>query len=157
VERELAALDQEEDRILAAYRTNVTSLRQFEKEIGKINARRAACEALLAKAKSAIPAIPAEREIRRDVSHWGATVRKRLTALTDEERQELLGCLLTEIVIFDDHVRMSAMIPANTESTSGIVPTPSQWHGHNPTGYSFEVLLQLTTRRKVDATARAAA
>lgn len=157
LERELVALDQEEDRILAAYRTNVTSLRQFEKEIGTINARRAACEALVAKAKSAAPAIPPEREIRRGVRHWSATVRKRLTALTDEERQELLGCILTEIVIFDDHVRVSAMIPANTESTSGIVPTPSPWHGHNPAGYSFEVLLQLTVGRKVHAAARATA
>ena len=151
LQRELATLDQEEDRILAAYRTSVTSLRQFEKEIGGINERRFACEALLAKAKINAPPIRNETDLVRDITSWSTVTRRRLPALTDEQRQELLGSLLTEIVIHQDHIRLRGIIPGILEFPSQIVPTPSERHGHNPTSYSFGFLLILPSRTRVNS------
>jgi len=144
---DLAALDKEEDRILAAYRTNVTSLRQFEKEIGGINQRRSACEALLAKANVNALAIPNESDLIRDITSWGMAARNRLAALTNEQRQEFLGNLVSEIVIHEDHIRLRGVIPGIVDLPRSIVPTSSRGHGHNAT-HAFEFKLTLAARSR---------
>lgn len=163
ISRDLAALGQEEDRVLAAYRTGVTSLLQFEKEIAKVNERRAVLDVLLAKATRDVPPVVPEEEITRDLAQWSAAVRDRLPLLTGEERQQLLGALLSQIVIDSDVLRIRGEIPASGGSGIGVVPTASYRTGHNPPNivptssggrghnvtYGFEVILSLTASRDI--------
>jgi hypothetical protein len=93
--------------------------------------------------------VPSDDEITSDVFRWSAILRQRLTILTDQERQDLIGTLLNEVVIYDEHIRISGEIPRPPGSAGSIVPTPSSLHGHNPASYSFEFLLPLAAGRRV--------
>lgn len=141
LQHDLAVLDQEEDRVLAAYRTGVTSLQQFEKEIAKVNERRAALQAQIAHATRNAPDVVPQERLTRDVTQWSAVVRERLGELTDEERVEFLGLFLDEITIYDDRIAVRGVIPANEGSSGDIVPMQLGGHGHNA-AYPFELILE---------------
>jgi site-specific DNA recombinase len=110
--RELASLEQEEERVLAAYRAGVTTLPQFEKEISRVNSHRTTLEKLIEKAENEAPTRPSE-SVAYGIKHWASMVRERLNSFTDAEKQRFLGYLLTELLITNDAVRIRGQIPAS--------------------------------------------
>jgi site-specific DNA recombinase len=110
---QLATVEQEEARVLAAYRQGVTTLQQFEKEIATVNARRVAVERLLQEARRSPRESLDHPATARSVGQWSQALRRRLHALTDNEKQQLLGCLLNEIRIDGDVIRIRGEIPAH--------------------------------------------
>ena len=93
----LAVLEQEEERILIAYRKSVTTLLQFEKEMGQVNLRRTALRDALAKAAREVPLPPPESALR-DLQRWASVVRAKLECFNDVDKATFLGCLLNEIM-----------------------------------------------------------
>jgi hypothetical protein len=142
IRHDLTLLEQEEERVLAAYRRGATTLRQFEKEIAKVNARRPALEELLEKAEQAAPETPPPEVAARDIDDWSRVIRKRLHSFNEGKRQQFLGCLLNEIIINGDAIRIRGEIPARTDASSQVVPTTSYERGHNM-AYPFEFVADL--------------
>ena len=64
LQHDLTVLEQEEERILVAYRKGVTTLLQFEREMGQVNLHRAALRDALAKAARQVPVPPPESALR---------------------------------------------------------------------------------------------
>ena len=147
LQHDLATLGQEEDRVLAAYRTGVTSIEQFENEIAKVNERRMSLQAQLAQAARHIPnVVPLER-LTQHVTQWSTVAGERLGELTDDERAEFLGLLLEGITIHDDRITVRGVIPISGESVGDIVPMQLRGHGHNAT-HTFEFKLTLAARSR---------
>jgi hypothetical protein len=158
----LAVLEQEEERILIAYRKGVTTLLQFEKEIGQANLRGTALRDSLAKAALEVPP-PSPESALSDLKRWASAVRGKLESFNDVDRASFLGCLLSEIIIDAGVLRIrgeikmtagtiaptlgySAINPATPETESALAnpgetnqaarstaPTPMYDHGRNPT------------------------
>ncbi len=158
----LAVLEQEEERILIAYRKGVTTLLQFEKEMAQVNLRHTALRDALAKAAREVPLPPPESALR-DLKRWASVVRGKLESFNDVDKAGFLGCLLNEIIIDAGVLRIRGEIkmtgsnivptqghPASNSAISetelasaiprekdparrSIVPTPINGYGHNPT------------------------
>jgi len=158
LQHHLAVLEQEEERILIAYRKSVTTLLQFEKEMGQVNLRRAALRDALTKAAREVPLPPPESALR-DLKRWASVVRGKLESFNDVDKASFLGCLLNEIIIDAGVLRIRGEIkmssgdivptlghpamskiesalanPSETNPATRItVPTPINGYGHNPT------------------------
>ena len=162
LQHDLAVLEQEEERILVAYRRGVTTLLQFEKEMAQVNSRRTALRDLLAKATRDLPLPPPESALR-DLKKWTSVVRGKLESFNEADRASFLGCLLNEIIIDAGVLRIRGEIkttsgditptlghPASNSATykgqsalinhdetnpaiGNIAPQPINGYGHNPT------------------------
>src|SRR5229473_236875 len=154
----LAVLEQEEERILIAYRKGVTTLLQFEEEMGQVNLRRTALRDALTKAAREVPLPPPESALR-DLKRWASVVRGKLESFAEVDKATFLGCLLNEIIIDAGVLRIRGEIkmtggniaptlghpaiskiesalanPSETNPATRItVPTPINGYGHNPT------------------------
>ena len=130
----LMALSQEEERVLLAYRTGITHLEQFGKEMKKITERRTYLERLLQDAERQAPPPPPEHVVRNDIHHWSGVVRGRIKTFSGEERQSFLGYLLSQITIDGNLVKIRGEIPAGAPSSgSGAVPAAIKGRVQRPT------------------------
>jgi hypothetical protein len=98
LQHDLTVLEQEEERILIAYRKGVTTLLQFEKEMAQVTLRRTALRDALVKASRNVPLPPPESALR-DLKRWASVVRGKLESFNDVDKARFLGCLLNEIII----------------------------------------------------------
>jgi site-specific DNA recombinase len=110
VEQGMAKVEEEERRVLEAYRTGVLTPAILSRELEQLKARRSTLVGRQTdlNARSSQPSLPV---IRRTVSDYCREVAERLEALTGAERQRFLQ-LLIEVVIFNgDEVTIRGVIP----------------------------------------------
>lgn len=125
----LAALNHEEERMLAAYRTGVTTLEQFSKEMTSINLRRAAASRLLHEAEGHVRSAH-PKQVTQDVIFWSTVARERMKNLDDPARQRFLGLLLSEVVIAKDVVKVRGEIPVSHTDHVAALPKGRYRSGH---------------------------
>jgi site-specific DNA recombinase len=115
VEQGMAKVEEEERRIVEAYRMSVLTPAILSRELAQLNVRRSA---LLQRkteldAQNRQPNMPA---IRRTVQNYCQEVAQRLSALTPAERQRLLQLLIDAIIFKGDEITIRGVIPPENDS-----------------------------------------
>jgi site-specific DNA recombinase len=171
-------LQQEESRILDAYREGVISPAQLGKELEKLQIRKASLE-LRERDVTKHTKPSSELELRGSVVEFCQQVENRINTFTNEERQRFLRVLIDRIVFDGERVRIKAVLPiqavpesysiksgdqlpsvsgSNQESrviADSTVSTASRHSGHNSVvdhGIEFDLVTAIIrkprTRRK---------
>jgi site-specific DNA recombinase len=149
VEAAIQQILSEETRVLEAYRRNILSVEQLERELRAIRARLTP----LQKERDTLLVAPDAPPVTFDVSteELCRLVRARAATLSFEERQRLLRLLITEILFYGDRVLIRGLIPCRSTGCDhpgrtpnggsscptgqacprDFVPTQIRSHGHN--------------------------
>jgi site-specific DNA recombinase len=165
VEQGLATIDEEERRILEAYRLGVLTPAILGRELEQLKVRRAT---LLQRQGE----LNAQRQqpplavIRRTIFDYCREVAQRLAAFTEAERQRLLQMLIEVVIFKGDRVTIKGFIPppnaptpqmketgnaqeqANFSLADGIAPTETYSRSHNSVNQiTFEIAKSLPKLR----------
>jgi site-specific DNA recombinase len=122
VEQGLTKVDEEERRILEAYRLSVLTPTILGRELEQLKVRRNTLSQRQAElgAQSRQPSLPA---IRRTVFGYCREVSQRLHALTTSERQRLLQLLIEVVTFKGDEVTIRGSIPPQNTPTQQMTET----------------------------------
>src|SRR3989344_764677 len=108
--KQVNSYDQEEERVLEAYRHKVITLEQLNKEMTKIRQERAVFiqqrDELLAKLSKVLP-----EDAEKSVIAYCAIVKAKLEKMSFTEKQQLLRLLVSKIVLQDKRFEIDAEIP----------------------------------------------
>src|SRR2546423_1652487 len=110
IDRALAQLQVEEDRILDAYRKSVLSAAQLGRELEQINLRRSAFQVRKLAAGNQAEA-GSLSEAQKSVAGYCKAMAKKLHHFTDQERQRFLRFIVREITFEGSQVRITGALP----------------------------------------------
>lgn len=165
VERAIEKVEEEEHRIVEAYRMSVLTPAILRRELAQLNVRRSA----LLQRKTKLDAQGRQADlpaIRRTVQDYCGETGGRLSALTSAERQRLLQLLLDVVIFKGDEIMIRGYIPnpnvptpqseilATTQeqgsflSSDGIATMESYSHDHNSVEQiPFEIAKSVAQRK----------
>jgi site-specific DNA recombinase len=147
LDKSIAAIEQEERRVLQAYREEVISLEQLRSEIGEVNEKKtrlaAERQSILTRLDGGAPAALG----RDEAAEYCRLVRERLARLNGdfEGRRRILGLLVNKIVVQGKDVRIKGIIPASSgddgggEGSAAIASTTHWCREHNTASFEFEL------------------
>ena len=121
---EIAATDQEETRVLDAYREKVISMDQLSGQMAKVQEKRKRLgeekQSIIAK----LAKDPAQDLDKADVVQYAQLVRKRVKGLSGdfESKRRRLALLVNKIVLEGTTVRIKGVIPATSGDAAGLDP-----------------------------------
>ena len=121
----LKGLENEEARILEAYRLSVLTPSQLSHELGLIAARRKLLETPDQVSRFSKPFI------QKSVAEYCKEIRERLSTLSFETKRRVLQLLLRNVIFDGDEIRISGVIPL--KNAAGIAGTGIESCGRNPT------------------------
>jgi len=110
VEQGLEKVDEEERRILEAYRTGVLTPAILGRELEQLKVRRDALVQRQAEL-NAQSQKPSPQIIRRTIYDYCRQTAERLAALTESERQRILQLLIEAVIFKGDQVTIRGFIP----------------------------------------------
>jgi site-specific DNA recombinase len=162
----LGQIDEEEARLLGAYRTGVLPTSLLGSELDKLTARRASLE----RRKQLLPPVMAEDDLvklRRSVRFYCRAAARRLKAFGFADRQSFLRLLVKEILFEGEKIVIRGRIPIPHDRESnqrkgceatdgggaerddkvcGIAPLAIDCYGRNPTSVQFELVRDIPRR-----------
>jgi len=116
IETALANTQNEEDRLLDAYRNGIINIEQLKAQMGKIQEKKN----ILSQERQRLAEISAQTVptdlLKRSVKDYCKAIKTRLKHLTFEEKQQVLRLLVNRIVLERDKVRIRGVIPLYDES-----------------------------------------
>jgi len=114
-EQAILQIQNEEGRLIEAYRLGILSAEQLGQELKNINFRKTTLAERKADLSKAVDnlSLPA---IRRSIVDYCKIAAKRLKSFGPEERQRFLRFLIREIVFDGDTARIKGVIPISSET-----------------------------------------
>jgi site-specific DNA recombinase len=112
----LRQIEEEEFRLIEAYRQGVLPMALFGKEMERINARKSALEkrkSNLTSQKEALPLI----EIKRSVAEYCKILTQQMKNFASEARQRILRLLVTEIIYEGTQIRIRGVLPISNSAS----------------------------------------
>ncbi|KAF0243993.1 MAG: resolvase domain-containing protein [bacterium] len=106
----LVQIEQEESRILEAYRLGAITASQLGQEMEKINNRKSL---LLEKREQFLQTqqTPSVEVAEKSITDYCQQVTQKLESLTDEEKQKLLNLLIEKVIFKGEQIEVRAIIP----------------------------------------------
>ena len=171
----LTQIQNEESRILQAYRREILSQEQLARELAALKTRKALVES---RGKIAEGSNSERTRIRRPVEEYCRIASERLTNLTPADRRRVIRLIVQNVIFEGNTVRIAGVLPiAPHDEISGVTPPPqsnspllnrtatptsqgainmeriagtTSWDcGRNPFGLSFELVTTIDTAKHV--------
>jgi site-specific DNA recombinase len=139
IESALSGIENEEKRILEAYRLTILTPEQLAHELELLSARRKTIEKRQQEFTESTEANPS---VQLSIEEYCAEVRRRLATLTFETKRNVLRLLVRRIIFEGNQVRIQGIIPL--APPGAIATTGVDLYGHNPTvmaNFSFTALI----------------
>lgn len=112
----LTQIEQEESRMLEAYRLGAVTALQLGQEMEKINNRKSLLlekrEQLLQKQQ-----VPPIEVVEKSITNYCQQVTQKLESLTEEEKQKLLNLLIEKIIFKGEQIEVKAIVPFSQPSS----------------------------------------
>jgi site-specific DNA recombinase len=112
ISRSLRQAQEEESRILEAYRTGVISPAQLGRELEKLQIRKSSLD-IRKRNIAENGKVVATSTVRRSVTDYCRQIARRLKSFTDEDRQRFLRLVVNSIVFESKQIRIRGVIPVN--------------------------------------------
>jgi hypothetical protein len=145
----LTQVDEEEGRVVEAYRIGVLPAPLLGREIEQLAGRRTALQKRLAEIEPSGPDVE-PTGIKQSIKQYCAEVAERLGTLDITGRQMLLRFLIREILFEGETIVIRGRIPLNergVEHDGRIVTTTTYCYGRNPApAIEFELVSPVSVR-----------